>query len=105
MDLRLHPSSVAPAEGPEKCGPNRPTPAGFSCNNAEGRRGARDGGVGRVRAPAGRLRLLRQIGDELVPGVEHQLPVQLDNGLNGTKVDERPLDPRRSHSNRFHPSW
>ena len=36
MDLRLHPCSVAPAEGPEKCGPNRPTPtpAGFSCNNA-----------------------------------------------------------------------
>ena len=33
-DLRLHPGSVAPAEGSEKCGPSRPTPAGFSCNNA-----------------------------------------------------------------------
>ena len=31
------------------------------------RRGARDSGAGRVRAPAGRLRLPRQIGDELVP--------------------------------------
>ena len=34
MDLRLHPCSVAPAEGPEKCGPTRPTPAGSSCSNA-----------------------------------------------------------------------
>ena len=34
MDLRLHPCSVAPAEGPEKCGPRRPTRAGPSCNNA-----------------------------------------------------------------------
>ena len=31
--------------------------------------------AGRVRAPAGRLRLLRQIGDELVPGVEQVLLV------------------------------
>ena len=34
MNLRLHPCSVAPAEGPEKCGPSRPTPGGSSCNNA-----------------------------------------------------------------------
>ena len=34
MDLRLHPSSVTPAEGPEKCGPRRPTRNGYSCNNA-----------------------------------------------------------------------
>ena len=34
MDLRLHPCSVAPAEGPEKCGPRRPTRPGPSCNNA-----------------------------------------------------------------------
>ena len=34
MDLRLHPRSVAPAEGHEKCGPRRPTRAGPSCNNA-----------------------------------------------------------------------
>ena len=38
-----------------------------SCNNAAGRGGARGGGAGRVRAPAGRLRLLRQRGDELIP--------------------------------------
>ena len=35
MNLRLHPRSVAPAEGPEKCGPRRPTRSGYSCNNAE----------------------------------------------------------------------
>ena len=35
MDLRLHPCRVAPAEGHEKCRPNRLTPAeGLSCNNA-----------------------------------------------------------------------
>ena len=34
MDLRLHPCRVAPAEGHEKCRPNRPTPSGSSCNNA-----------------------------------------------------------------------
>ena len=34
MNLRLHPRSVAPAEGPEKCGPHRPTRSGYSCNNA-----------------------------------------------------------------------
>ena len=34
MNLRLHPCSVAPAEGPEKCGPRRPTRSGYSCNNA-----------------------------------------------------------------------
>ena len=26
----------APAEGPEKCGPRRPTRSGYSCNNASG---------------------------------------------------------------------
>ena len=34
MNLRLHPRSVAPAEGPEKGGPRRPTRSGYSCNNA-----------------------------------------------------------------------
>ena len=34
MNLRLHPRSVAPAEGPEKCGPRRHTRSGYSCNNA-----------------------------------------------------------------------
>ena len=39
------------------------------------RRGARDSGAGRVRAPAGRLRLcvLLQVGDQLVPGLEQFL--------------------------------
>ena len=44
MNLRLHPRSVAPAEGPEKCGPRRPTRSGYSCNNAntyDGRIGVR----------------------------------------------------------------
>ena len=35
MDLRLHPCSVAPVEGHEKCRPNRPTPA-ESCRVAPG---------------------------------------------------------------------
>ena len=38
MNLRLHPCSVAPAEGPKKCGPRRPTRSGYSCNNAAVRR-------------------------------------------------------------------
>ena len=56
------------AQRQEKCGPNRPTPTGYSCNNAERRCGARDGGAGRVGPPATRRRLcvLRQIGDQLV---------------------------------------
>ena len=47
MDLRLHPCSVAPAEGHEKCGPRRPTPTGYSCNNVGRRQGvlARRGGA------------------------------------------------------------
>ena len=38
MNLRLHPRSVSPAEGPEKCEPRRPTCSGYSCNNASHRR-------------------------------------------------------------------
>ena len=34
MNFRLHPRSVAPAEGPEKGGPRRPTRRRSSCNNA-----------------------------------------------------------------------
>ena len=35
------------AQRQEKCGPNRPTPTGYSCNNAHGRHhGAARGGVG-----------------------------------------------------------
>ena len=47
--------------------PPRARLRGGASHEAEGRRGARGGGAGRVRAPAGRLRLLRQIGDELIP--------------------------------------
>ena len=47
MDLRLHPRSVAPAEGPEKRGPRRPTRSGYSRNNA-GRRAAVSRHGGRV---------------------------------------------------------
>ena len=45
MDLRLHLRSVAPAEGPEKCGPRRPTRSWSSCNNA-----GRSGGASRPRS-------------------------------------------------------
>ena len=48
---------------------------GGASHEAEGRRGARGNGAVRVRAPAGRLRLLRQIRNELVPGVEQFLLV------------------------------
>ena len=48
---------------------------GGASHEAEGRRGARDSGAGRVRAPAGRLRrcVLRQIGDQPVAGLEQFL--------------------------------
>ena len=50
---------------------------GGASHEAEGRRGARGGGAGRVGPPTGWhcLRLLRQIGDQLVPGVEQFLLV------------------------------
>ena len=50
---------------------------GGASYEAEGRCGARGGGAGRVGPPTGwpRLRLLRQIGDQLVPGVEQFLLV------------------------------
>ena len=50
---------------------------GAAAHEAERRSGARGGGTGRVGPLAGwhRLRLLRQIGDELVPGVEQFLLV------------------------------
>ena len=47
IDLQLHPCSVAPAEGPEKCGSRRPTRSGYSCNNAP----ARSRGPGERRRP------------------------------------------------------
>ena len=48
---------------------------GGASHEAKGRRGARDGGAGRVGSPATRRRLgvLRQIGDELVAGLEEFL--------------------------------
>ena len=50
---------------------------GGASHEAKGRRGARDGGAGRVGSPATRRRLgvLRQIGDELVAGLEQFLLV------------------------------
>ena len=59
-------------------------------HEAEGRRGARDGGAGWVRAPAGRLRLLRQILNELVAGLEQFLLVDdvvaVEDGAGGSRV-------------------
>ena len=52
MNLRLHPRSVAPAEGREKCGPRRPTRSGYSCNNARRGRGVESD---QVAAARGRL--------------------------------------------------
>ena len=48
---------------------------GAASHEAEDRGVARGGCAGRVRASAGRLRVVRQIGDELVPGVEQFLLV------------------------------
>ena len=52
--------------------PGRAPSRGAAAHEAEGRRGARGGGAGRVGPPTGwpRLRRLRQIGDELVAGLE-----------------------------------
>ena len=55
--------------------PHRAPLRGATSHEAEGRGGARGGGAGRVRAPAGRLRLLRQVLNKLVPGVEQFLLV------------------------------
>ena len=62
MDLRPHPRSVAPAEGPEKSGPSRLTRRRSSCNNATGRADAakhghaRDGSSSATRSwPAERV--------------------------------------------------
>ena len=38
-EFETHTCSVAPAEGPEKCGSRRPTRSGYSCNNALDRNG------------------------------------------------------------------
>ena len=58
-------------------GPRRPPLPlrGAASHEAEGRGGARGGGVGRVGPGWHRLRLLREILDELVPGVEQFLLV------------------------------
>ena len=115
MNLRLHPCSVAPAEA-RRAGQTAPRAEGLSCNNAacqcrggraplrgaasyeaEGRGGARGGGVGRVGPLAGwhRLRLLREILDELVPGVEQFLLMN-----NVVAVEDGPaLVPGQEHGN------
>ena len=61
-----------PPPGSQAC---RAPLRGGASHEAEGRRGARGGGAGRVGPPTGwpRLRLLRQIGDQLVAGVEQFL--------------------------------
>ena len=60
-----------------RCREARASLRGGASHEAEGRRDARAGGADRVGPPTGwyRLRLLRQIGDELVPGVEQFLLV------------------------------
>ena len=71
-----------PSSAPRRDGSGRRTGAraslrGGASHEAEGRRDARAGGADRVGPLAGwyRLRLLRQILDELVPGVEQFLLV------------------------------
>ena len=67
-------SSVRPRRDPRRTDgrcPARPL-RGAASHEAEGRSGARGGGADRVGPPTGRRRwrLLRQIGDQLVPGLE-----------------------------------
>ena len=66
---------MALTEHPSLDGPHRAPLGGGASHEAEGRRGARGGGAGRVGPPATRRRLcvLRQIGDQLVPGLEQFL--------------------------------
>ena len=73
---------------------------GAALYEAEGRRGARGGGAGRVGPLAGwcHLRLLRQIGDELVPGVEQFLLV--DDVVRERSKMARLLWPVRSMATR-----
>ena len=68
---------------------------GGASHEVEGRGGARGGCADRVGPPTGwyRLRLLRQIGDELVPGVEQFLLVD-----NVVAVEDGPaLVPGQEH--------
>ena len=60
-----------------RCRGGRAPLRGAASHEAEGRGRARGGGADRVGPPPGwpRLRLLRQIGDQLVPGVEQFLLV------------------------------
>ena len=70
---------------------------GAGSHEAEGRGGARRSGVGRVEPATGRcrLRLLRQIGDQLIPGLEQFLLVN-----DVVAVEDRPaLVPGQEHGN------
>ena len=71
------PASTPPVRGRELLPGDRAPLSGGASHEAEGWRGARGGGSGRVGPLAGwyRLRLLREILDELVPGVEQFLLV------------------------------
>ena len=64
-----------PPPATRRCREARASLRGGASHEAEGRRDARAGGADRVGPPTGwyRLRLLRQIGDQLVPGVEQFL--------------------------------
>ena len=66
---------------------------GGASHEAEGRRGARGGGAGRVGSPATRRRLcvLRQIGDQLVAGLE-QLATGVIVSIFGTIYQAIDLD-------------
>ena len=78
--------------------PPRAPLRGGASHEAEGRRGAR---AGRVRAPTGRrLCVLRQIGDQLIPGLEEFLfvddVVAVEDGA-GLVAGQEHGDPARGH--------
>ena len=72
--------------------PPRARLRGGAVHQAEGRRGARGDGAGRVRAPAGRLR--RQRGDELIP--DRYVRRGLASWYGAHSTGSRPLAASRS---------
>ena len=74
--------------------PPRARLRGGAVHQAEGRRGARGGGAGRVRAPAARLRRLRQRGDELIP--DRYVRRGLASWYGAHSTGSRPLAASRS---------
>ena len=98
------------AQRQEKCGPNRPTPTGYSCNNALELREAElegievravgwqvpEGGPGGLEGPldAGDLVGPEVVGDDDVAGVQGRHQDLVDVGAEALAIDRAVEDPR-----------